>query len=378
MKQLVNFGPAAINSLVETLQKIVPKNIFLITGKASYQLSGAEAALTKILQPYHVHRFYKFEVNPKLTHVQQGLTLFRERKYDVIIAVGGGSVLDMGKLINIFAAQEDSPAEIVKGRKDIRQRGIPLIAIPTTSGSGSEATNFAVIYLGKTKYSIAHPYLLPQLAIVDPNLTHSMPSRVTAVTGMDALAQAIESFWCIHSTQQSQTYAEQAIKLIRDNLYTAVHKPSVESRSAMCKAAHLAGCAINITKTTAPHALSYTVTSQFGVPHGHAVGLTLGEFLVYNSQVMDKDAADIRGACYTRSIIQKLNKLLQVPNAVAGRDRISSLMQSIGLQTHLTDLGIEKVSDHKTIIENVNLARMKNNPRVVTESAITEIVKRII
>lgn len=367
----------ALNILEEVLHRITPRNILLVTGKISYTSSGAEAILTKLLQPYQFYRFCEFEQNPRIADVERGLTLFQQQKFDAVIAVGGGSVLDVAKLINIFAAQNASPLDIIKHRENIQHHGVPLIAIPTTAGSGSEATHFAVVYIDKAKYSVAHKNILPDIAIVDPSLTHSMPARVTAVTGMDALSQAIEAFWSVNSTEQSKAYAREAIHLVIDNLENAVHAPSNESRYAMCKASHLAGGAINLSKTTAPHAMSYAMTSYFGVPHGHAVSLTLGEWLVYNSQVSDEDVVDSRGARYVRDAINELNELLGGYNAVALRDKMSNLMQRIGLETSLGELGITSEADYNLIVGSVNLERLANNPRRVTRAFVEELLRRI-
>jgi alcohol dehydrogenase class IV len=378
MKQQTNFEYGAIGSLAEMLQGFAPDQIFLVTGKGSYESSGAEEALTTILQPYQTCHFCEFEVNPKIADVEQGLKLFRAQQFDVMIAVGGGSVLDMGKLINIFAAQDASSVEIVEDRNNIQRPGIPLIAVPTTSGSGSEATHFAVIYLGKAKYSVAHEYILPDMAIVDPGLTHSVSAKMTAVTGMDAFSQAVESFWSVNSTEQSRAYAVEAIRLVIDNLENAVNQPTNnEARTAMAKASHLAGRAINISKTTAPHAMSYTITSYFGVPHGHAVALTLGEMLVYNNQVDCEDVVDPRGVAYVHRTIGELNKLLHASDAAAARDKISDLMKCIGLETTLGELGIRRKAELELIVNSVNFERLANNPRTVTKSSIRELLQKI-
>jgi alcohol dehydrogenase class IV len=158
--------------------------------------------------------------------------------------------------------------------------GKPLIAIPTTSGTGTEATCFAVVYIDKTKYSLKHSSILPDYTIIDPTLTHAMPPLVTAATGMDALAQAIESYWGVKSTHESQAYAREAITLTLAYLKAACQN-EVEARDAMSRAANLAGKAINLTETTACHAVSYPITSYFNVPHGHAVALTLASMFGY-------------------------------------------------------------------------------------------------
>lgn len=377
MNQEVFFGPAVATSLGNVLREITPRNILLVTGKSSYALSGAEEVMAKALQPWPFHRFCTNTPYPEIGEVERWVDLIQKEEFDVMIAVGGGRVLDMAKLIRIFAAQDVSPLEIIMHRRSIQRRGVPLIAIPTTSGSGSQATRFAVVYIDKKKFSVDHEYILPDMAIVDPQLTYSLPPRITAVTGMDALSQAVESFWCVNSTGPSQAWAMEAIRLILGNLHAAVQEPSALSRDAMCRASHLAGQAINITKTTASHALSYAMTSYFGVPHGLAASLLLGEFLVYNSQVTDGDVADARGAGFVRGIMDKLNELLGCANPDASRDKISNFMRSIGLETRLTHVGVNTPADYDLIIDQANVERMENNPRRVTQKSIREMMGRI-
>lgn len=367
------FGNGSIKNLEKILHKNKIKSIFLVTGKKSYQSSGAEEKINPLLKNYKVIYFSDFETNPKLGDVEKGISLFRKNNCDIVIAVGGGSVIDMGKLINVLAAQDGKAIGYIKNEK-IKNKGKIFVAIPTTSGSGAEATHFAVVYVDKIKYSVDDEYVLPDYCIVDPELTMNLPSYITASAGMDALAQAIESYWCINSTKTSKAYAKKAIKLALENISKAVHNPSKDSRTAMAKAAHLAGKAINITKTTAPHAISYPITSYFGIPHGHAVGLTLGRMLVYNSQVNKNDITDKRGVEYVKKTINELIDLLQASDADSARDKITELMGSIGLKTQLSELGL-KEERINTIIESISLERMKNNPRHITTQNLKEILK---
>ena len=159
--------PGSLSQLVPILEELHPQKIFLITGKTSFSSSGAESRLTKILAPFDVVTFSEFSVNPKLIDVATGIGEYQRYETDLIIAVGGGSVLDVGKLIRILSVQEGIPRRIVESNSGIRRRGKPLIAIPTTSGSGSEATHFAVVYIDGIKYSLAHEFMLPDIAIVD-------------------------------------------------------------------------------------------------------------------------------------------------------------------------------------------------------------------
>lgn len=374
MMQKDYFGYCSIKNLKQIINNYSFRNIFLVTGEKSYSLCGAEKILSELLLGYSVFRFSNFAENPKLGDVEKGIGYLKECSYDGIIAVGGGSVIDIAKLTNIFAAQEELILDYLKGRATIKNRGRPLIAIPTTAGTGSEATQFAVLYVDKVKYSIDHKYLLPNIAIIDPQFTLSMPPYLTATTGMDALCQAIESYWCINSTEKSKEYAKEAIDLILKNISEAVNKPSKHSRSEMSKAAHLAGKAINITRTTAPHAISYPITSYFNVSHGHAVSLTLGSMLVYNSEVNKDDVVDKRGLNYIKTTSNELNRLLECSNVYESQKKINKLMQEIGLYTRLSDAGMKKEEDIQIILDNVDIERLNNNPRAITKKSLREIL----
>ncbi|MDO8676875.1 MAG: phosphonoacetaldehyde reductase [Candidatus Azambacteria bacterium] len=357
-----------IFSATERLKKFLEKNrirrLFLVTGGKSFISSGAEKMFKKLLSSYEVTRFSDFSPNPKLEDVERGIGIFRKKKYDIVVAIGGGSVIDMAKLISILSVQDGLPIDYISGRKKITKNGKLLIAIPTTAGSGSEATHFAVIYADGKKYSVAHEYMLTAMAIVEPLLTMNMPPRLAAASGMDALSQAIESYWCVNATDASKRFAERAIRLIMDNLVQSVKKPTLESRSAMAQASHLAGKAINITKTTAPHAISYFFTSNFGIPHGHAVALTLGKIFVYNSYTNSKTMAE-------------LTRMLGVTNAGAASRKIAGIMKQIGLETKLHKFGVRR-SDIGSAVKNVNVERLKNNPRKITEKNLREILLSIL
>lgn len=378
MAQKEYFGFNSINNLKNVLSKHNPKNIFLVTGKASYEKSGAKSIIEEFLKDYNVTHFCDFETNPKLEDIEKGLKLFKEKKCNFVVAVGGGTVMDIAKSVNILAANSGSPVEYVKGIKKIQNKGKTLVAIPTTSGSGSEATRFAVVYIDKTKYSLEHEFMLPDYAIVDPQFTMTLPKGITASTGMDALSQAIESYWCVNSTDESKAYAREAVRLVISNLSNAVNKPSRTSRELMAKAAHLAGKAINITRSTAPHAISYPITSYFNVPHGHAVALTLSSILLYNSHVTEEDLLDKRGVDYVKKVINEIAKLLGAKTSEEASEKITALMKELGLSTRLSELGIDTDDKIEIIIKNgFNPERVRNNPRKLTEEALRRILEEI-
>src|SRR3989344_471040 len=197
MSQKEFIGPNAIGKLADILSEVRPNNIFLVAGKSSYKTCGAEKKLEKLLKNFNLVYFNGFLPNPNINDVNNGIALFKKSKPDFVIAVGGGSVIDIAKAVNIISCQTGKPEDYIKGRALIERQGKPLVAVPTTSGSGSEATHFAVVYINGKKYSLAHHFIMPDYAIVDANLTLSLPIRITAETGMDALSQAIESYWAV-------------------------------------------------------------------------------------------------------------------------------------------------------------------------------------
>jgi alcohol dehydrogenase class IV len=294
-----------------------------------------------------------------------------------VVAVGGGTALDTGKLINLLAAQETPAEAIVRGRTPAARAGLPLIAVPTTAGSGSEATHFAVVYADRIKHSVASPLMLPEVSVVDPDLTISASPRQVAVSGMDAFAQAMESSWSIHSTEASRQDARRALQLVLAHLRCAVASPTPRHRRAMSKAAYLAGRAINVTRTTGAHAVSYPLTAHYGVPHGHAVALTLGEFLVYNSRVSDDDVNDPRGTLHVRRVVSELLQMLGCDTPEAGRERIRAMMRAIGLATELSAIGIACSAAADLVAREINLERMSNNPRAVDSNRLGEILDGI-
>jgi alcohol dehydrogenase class IV len=366
MKQIEIEGWGSLSKIAQVVEQLAAKNLLLVTGKQSFTASGARAALAECLGDRSITRFSDFRVNCRIEDVGRGARLLKSKVFDLVIAVGGGSVIDMAKLVNIFAANGGEIMSYVDDGAPLERNGLPLVAVPTTSGSGSEATHFAVLYVDTVKHSISHEFMRPDYSIVDPSLTMSLPRAVTASSGIDTLGQAIESCWSVNSTDTSKGYSEQAIELTVEHLIKAVKAPDNRAREAMAKAAHLAGKAIDIAKTTGPHALSYYFTSHYNVPHGHAVGLTLGRFIRFNSLVDRQHLADARGLQYVRDTVDRLLNLLGVTSAEEGMMRIESMMKEIGLETDVRKIGLRTKADVQELVRCVNTERLANNPRTVS------------
>jgi len=354
------------------------KTLFLVADRVAYESSGAKQIVEDSLDWLQITTFSDFRPNPSLEALEAGLQEFQRRPADVILAIGGGTAIDLAKLIGFCSAQNATPLEVINAAPAKLVEGPPLIAVPTTSGTGSEATHFAVVYVEGKKHSVAHDFLLPTDAIVDPILTASLPATLTAETGLDALCQAIEARWSICSSEQSNRYADEAIELAWRHLFSAVNNPTAADRQAMCRASHLAGRAINLTKTTAPHAISYTITSQFGVPHGRAVALTLGPILAFSRELTKRDCNDPRGVEHVQNAIDTIVRLLGCQTAGEAAVEFQKVVESIDCPTRLSEIGVSTKAQLRQIVEQVNEQRLANNPRRLSSESLDSILKSIV
>jgi len=363
-------GISAKDNLKKIIEIFAPRRIFLVRDKKSYELSGAKLLIDSVVRQKSIEiiDFFDFTENPKEEEVIKGLNLLETKHIDLIIALGGGTVIDMAKLIRF----RNSYTGYLK-HSDFKKskEPIPLIAIPTTAGTGAEATHFAVLYDKKVKYSIAHPDMTPNIAIVDPEFTYTTPPYLTACSGFDALSQGIEAYWNINATTESDKYALKAIKLIYPNLLLAI-KNDLAARNKISEGAYWAGKAIDIAKTTAPHAFSYPFTSYYNFPHGHAVALSFPFFIHYNMYIPENEYKGKISLKEYHSKMDCLRFLLKMKNGNeynVMKDYISSLCLSFELP---------QTFDKNIILKNINTERLDNNPRLVTQKAIEQLCDTMI
>ena len=374
MSQMTSESPGArcAAELAVLLGRYDANCLLLVTGKRSFELSGAAAALAPLFEGRRIVHFNDFSPNPSSEEVERGVALCRREQPDLVLAIGGGSALDLGKMINVVAASAAPARELLTGEAALQGAALPLIAVPTTSGSGAEVTHFSAVYVDGVKYSMTHESLRPTHCILDASLTTSLPRYLTAATGMDALSQAIESYWSMRSTPESRTYSAEAIELCNSSLEQAAMAPTHLAREAMMRGSYLAGKAIDVARTTAPHALSYVLTTDFGVTHGHAVALTLGAVFSYNAAA---DAGDKEFGALKRTM-DELCALLQCCDGQAAEQRLQSLMEACGLQTRLRDMGVVR-TDLPRLVASVNPQRLKNNPRELSPQALGAILEAV-
>ena len=368
-----------LNSLTKLPELLLPyhhSRVLLVTGKASYVASGAQQVAETALKDMDVFHFNDFEINPKIEDAIRGADLARRKGVDLILAIGGGSVLDMAKLIKAFYANPDASESLAKGKTPVTDPDIPLIALPTTAGSGSEATHFAVVYIGSEKFSLAAPCLLPDHVILDGALLASATPYQKACNILDALAQAIESAWAVGSTNESRDIAFHAIDLITQHAHAMV-RPDADPASlqGLSAAANLAGQAINISKTTAAHAWSYGITGQYGIPHGHAVWLTLPMIFQIHAQASDQQITDPRGPAHLHEIMARLMQTLSINRTDQCCAVLRGFMEDLTVQHDLEKLGANTVQKRDTLSQLANMQRMSNNPVRLNSQNIKDIFR---
>lgn len=332
MKQIEYIGVGVISKIAEIIREQTPSKVFLVTGKSSYTLSGATQLMADALSGIDVLHYSDFSALPLEEDVQKGVEAYAAFVPDLVIAIGGGHVIDMAKAINFLS-----------GKK-------LLIAIPTTAGTGSEATQFAVVYKNGHKTSLENAEIIPTFAIVDPNLAKSVPRDIAIASALDALCQAIESLWSNKATDESRTYAQQALKLIWGNIISAIEEKDFVAITALCLGAHLSGKAINISKTTACHALSYGLTYRFGIPHGIAGAMFLPVIWEYNN--------------------------FSCPESSVTAEAVKELLQRFDIK-NLSQFGVTS-ADIPSLASEVNVERLGNNPRMISKEDVIQFYTKIL
>jgi len=315
----------------------------LVRDPVAWERSGASAVLDAELTALGAVPFEEQAPHPTFESMQAAAARARDTRCRVVVAVGGGTAIDTAKgAIWCLAGGsiEEPPSQ--------EAALLPLFAVPTTAGTGSEATHFAVCWHEGVKHSLSDERLRPAHAVVDSNLHQSLPPQLTATTGLDALCQSLESLWARGATKESRSAATQAAELILGALEVAVTQPTPEARRQMARGAHFAGRAIDVSKTTTPHALSYALTHDHGVPHGFAVALTFGACLELRHGRQERPGG-------TDEVTSLLGGSLEEATA-----RLRELLDACGAPTSLREVGVEE-AELEGLVTRVNPERLAND-----------------
>lgn len=313
-------------------------------------------------------KFQDFEPNPQYESVVEGVKAFHQNHCDSIIAVGGGSAMDVAKCIKLYSNMDPACHYL---QQEIVPNTVELLAIPTTAGTGSEATQYAVIYLNGEKQSIANESCIPHTVLFDASALKTLPEYQKKSTMMDALCHGIESYWSVNSTEESQSFSKQAIGMILESKDSYLNNEDSGNES-MLKAAYIAGKAINITQTTAGHAMCYKLTSLYGISHGHGAALCVAKLWPYMVQNSLK-CIDLRGEGYLNHIFHQISLSMGCPTVERGIQFFCNLLNELKL-----DAPNAQASDFSLLSRSVNPVRLKNNPVRLDSKAINALYHEIL
>lgn len=309
--------------------------------------------------------FSDFQPNPRYESVEAGVELLRREGCDGIAAVGGGSAIDVAKCIKLFSGMTPGSFYL---EQPIEPNNLPFLAVPTTAGTGSEATRFAVIYYKGEKQSVSHVSSIPTAVLFDPDVLQTLPLYQKKATMLDALCHAVESMWSVNATEESQQLSSQAIRAILA-AWEGYLANTPAGNAAMLRAANLAGQAIDHTQTTAGHAMCYKLTSLYGISHGHAAALCLTRLYPY-MLAHTGDCIDPRGERYLSATFQALALAFGCEEPSQAAWKFHTLYSSLQLPTPRI-----REEDLPLLCSSVNPQRLKNNPVALSAQTIESLYR---
>lgn len=361
----IRFGAGSLDTIRDEANKLSVKHALIITDPGVYKAGLVDPVKEQLSRTkLSVDIFSEAEPEPTLPRLNAIAEELRKDSYDLLVGIGGGSSIDTAKGLSVLLAHGGNGQDYI-GVDKVPGPGIPIFALPTTAGTGSEVTNIAIFGdpEKERKLGMVSSYLRAQLALVDPTLTYGCPPKVTAASGIDALIHAIECYTSTKATNFSDALALEAMRLIVGNLRTVAKNGSdKEARNHMSEGALLAGIAFANAGVAAVHALAYPLGSRFHVPHGIANGLLLPYVMEYNlpanlpkyaiiAQMLGVEAQEL-------SLQEAAEKGVEAAKALAG---------DIGIPLHLRDLGVPKEALEGMAVATMDVTRLlANNPKQLT------------
>lgn len=371
----VVFGVDTVNQTGQYVKKLGGRRAFIVTDPGVAKV-GILEKVAKVLKDDGIEVGYYDQVIPEPPEniVNEIVEKVKEGGYEVIIGLGGGSSMDTAKMVAVLVTNGGSVRDYI-GIGKVPKPGLPKIMIPTTSGTGSEVTQIAIFTLlgEEVKKGVVSPYLMADVAIVDPALTYDLPPHITASTGMDALVHAIESYISRKANKFTEGLSLMAMELIAKNIRTAVTDGSnVEARYNMSLGSMIAGIAFGNASTAAVHALAYPLGGQFHIPHGVANTLMLPYVMEYN--VVSRMEKFVKIA---EALGEKVEGLSLRDAAFKAIDAMVNIAKDIGVPMRLRDVNIPKDAIPKMAAAAINETRLlSQNPRVLTLKDIEDIYNK--
>jgi len=374
MPSAIYFGNDSSKKITDVVSSFSVSKILIVTGKIVRNigvLEPFEKALKSISKFFIVYD--GIEQEPITDYVEIGLEIYRKNKCELVIGLGGGSPLDVAKAISAMSANEGKISDY-KGIDKLQKRGAPIIAIPTTAGTGSEVTRYAAIIDSATsvKMLITSPHIIPDVAIVDPVLTISCPKGLTAATGIDALTHAIEAYVSVKANPLSDMFALQAVSLLASNLRTAwANGNNLKSREKVMIGAMYAGIAFCNSSVALVHGMSRPIGANFNIAHGISNAAILGtvmDFSYIGNVARYADLAEAMG--------NEIHGLSEIEGARTAVDSVKELIADLEIPT-LRGLGLDKKKlealAQKMAEDAIASGSPGNNPRIATREEIAEL-----
>jgi alcohol dehydrogenase len=366
------FGSGSFDDLLLHLNELKAKRPLVVIDK-NLAVAGFREKVSQMLQQGGM----KFDIfdqvvpEPPLELADEGARLALKSKSDCVVGIGGGSSLDVAKAVSVLTANKGKAVDYL-GLNKVPGPGLSTIMVPTTAGTGSEVT-FTAVFIRKNlkkKEGMNSPYLYPDLALLDPKLTLSLPPGPTATTGIDALCHAVESYTSINASPMSELISLEAIRLISENLRTCVHEGgNLEAREQMLLGSLYAGLGLANAGVTAVHSLSYPLGGKYGIPHGLANTIMLLPVMSFNlPAALEKFAiiAEVMG--------EVTDDLPLREAAYLALDAVEALIEDCGIDAGLSDFNITAKDFPELATVAMTVARpLENNPRKVTNETAMEI-----
>ncbi|MFT4145414.1 MAG: iron-containing alcohol dehydrogenase family protein [Mobilitalea sp.] len=343
-------------------------SVLIISDPFLYKTGVAEA-IGSSMSGKKVTYYNEIEPNPSCESVDKVTAAAREAKADCIVGLGGGSALDVAKIVACLVDADGSIYDYYAGgSKTLSHRKAKLICIPTTAGTGSEVTNVGVYTNSKAgiKMPMVTDEFWADVAIIDPELTYTLPASVTASTGMDAFCHAIEAYWNKQSQPICDMLAMGALKAILENIKTAYEEPgNQEARGAMQVASLIAGMAFSQTRTTGIHAISFPLTTEFGASHGTACSITLPAFIRISEQGEPEKMRYLAAFLGYRSVAELA-------------DAVEALMVSMKMPVRLSEIGVKETDlEHITEV-GLKAAIIQLTPAQMNKDTVYNLLKSIL
>ncbi|MGD9489101.1 MAG: iron-containing alcohol dehydrogenase family protein [Calditrichaceae bacterium] len=353
------------------IAKYSPEKVLIVTDKSMVEMN-LMAPLLRSFNRQNIKYivFDKVQSDPTDKILSEGISKVKDENCDFILGFGGGSPIDVAKAIAVFST---NPGAFVA--ENIKNERLKLAAVPTTAGTGSEVTAISVITNTDTyrKMLIDHPYIIPDMAFIDPRLTLGIPPKITAMTGIDVLSHAIEAYLARSSCTLARALSHRVIRLVGEYLPTAVGYGSNEkARHKMAIASYMAGMAFSNAGLGLAHAMAHQIGAKYKIPHGMSIALVLPAVMRFNLLVRAERIADIAGA-----FGEKTEQFSIKEAAFKGIDAVQNLIIEIGLPTRLSEISSEK-ADFRMMAENALADRsILTNPRTAGIDDIIRIYEEI-